>query len=260
MIAAVPVDPRPSVAVPEALPIPHLLPLPTARESYLVWKRRLDIVLAGILLVLTAPLLLLAVVLTKLTSRGPVFYTQTRFGRNGQPFLIYKVRTMVPNCESRTGACWSPPGDPRVTRVGRFLRKTKLDELPQLWNIFRGDMSLIGPRPERPEFISGLSLHFSRYFDRLQVPQGLTGLAQVQLPADTDLESVRRKLVYDLYYVENLSLGLDLRILIGTGLYLLQVPFPLIRVLLGFPNERGVEPADESLEDTSVDLPVVNPV
>src|SRR5205823_10851019 len=158
-------------------------------------------------------------------SRGPVFYSQTRLGRGGRPFRIYKIRTMVHNCERQSGARWCTSGDPRITPVGRFLRATHLDELPQLWNVLRGDMSLIGPRPERPEIIAALERAIPRYHDRLLVRPGLSGLAQVQLPADTDLHSVRRKLAYDLYYVEQLGAWLDLRLALATALYLLRVPF-----------------------------------
>src|SRR5260370_5820150 len=108
---------------------------------------------------------------------------------------------MFHNCERNSGACWATAGDPRITPVGRCLRRLHLDELPQLWNVVRGDMSLVGPRPERPEFIPHLEKHIARYQERMSVRPGLTGLAQIQLPADTDLDRVRRKLAYDLYYI-----------------------------------------------------------
>src|SRR5439155_12868491 len=120
---------------------------------------------------------LLSMLLVKLTSRGPALYTQTRLGRNGRPFTIYKLRTMQHRCESLTGARWSTPGDPRITPVGRFLRKTHLDELPQLWNVLRGDMALVGPRPERPEFVPQLEQAVPHYRDRLLVRPGVSGLA-----------------------------------------------------------------------------------
>src|SRR5207253_4196733 len=142
----------------------------------------------------------------------PVFYSQIRLGRGGKPFAIYKIRTMTHNCEKVSGAQWSTPGDARITPVGRFLRKTHLDELPQLWNVLRADMSLVGPRPERPEFVPKLEHALPRYRDRLAVRPGVSGLAQVQLPPDTDLASVRRKLAHDLFYVERMSFWLDLRI------------------------------------------------
>jgi lipopolysaccharide/colanic/teichoic acid biosynthesis glycosyltransferase len=198
---------------------------------------------ALVLLVLGAPLILLAGLLVKLTSRGPMLYSQTRLGRFGRPYRIFKIRTMAHNCESTSGAKWSTEGDPRITRVGRFLRKTHLDELPQLWNILRGEMSLVGPRPERPEFIPQLEQAIPRYRERLLVRPGVTGLAQVQLPADTDLASVRRKLAYDLYYVQEVGLGLDLRIVAATALKVVGVRFDAMRMLCRLPSRDRVEAA-----------------
>jgi lipopolysaccharide/colanic/teichoic acid biosynthesis glycosyltransferase len=206
-------------------------------------KGTVDFTLSLVLLVLTAPLVLFAVALVKLTSRGPAFYSQTRVGRNGLLYAIYKIRTMAHNCESRTGPRWSVPGDPRITRVGRFLRKTHLDELPQLWNVLRGEMSLVGPRPERPEFVMQLEQIIPRYRERLSVHPGVTGLAQIQLPPDTDLESVRRKIAYDVYYVAHMSPWLDLQVLLGTGFHVLGVPFSIVRRLLGLPGGATVERA-----------------
>ena len=155
---------------------------------------------------LAAPLILLAMALVKLTSRGPAIYRQVRAGLGGRPFTIYKIRTMAHDCEARTGPVWATADDPRVTPLGRFLRRSHLDELPQLWNVLRGEMSLVGPRPERPEFVAQLQRAIPDYRRRLQVPPGVTGLAQVQLPPDTDLAGVRRKLVYDLYYIRRMEL------------------------------------------------------
>src|SRR5947209_15123867 len=123
---------------------------------------------------------------------------------------MYKIRSMAHDCERLTGARWATRQDPRVTPVGRFLRKTKIDELPQLWNVLRGEMSLIGPRPERPEFSQNLAACVERYLERVSIRPGMTGLAQISLPPDTDLESVMRKLKYDLCYIDHLSLWLDL--------------------------------------------------
>jgi lipopolysaccharide/colanic/teichoic acid biosynthesis glycosyltransferase len=195
----------------------------------------LDGVLGLVLLVLSAPLILLAGLLIRLTSRGPVFYSQTRSGRNGRPFTLYKIRTMYHDCEQQSGPRWSRPGDPRVMPVGRLLRKTHLDELPQLWNVLRGEMSLVGPRPERPEFIPQLEQAIPYYRGRLLVRPGLTGLAQVQLPPDTDLASVRLKLAYDLYYVRQHGLWLDLRILAGTVFHVLGMPWQTVRKLTLIP-------------------------
>src|SRR5262245_22208400 len=143
-------------------------------EWYLPCKHGLDYAVAVVLAALAAPLLLFAAVLVKLTSRGPAFYSQTRVGADGRHFTIYKVRTMIHNAESLTGARWSLPGDPRITLVGRFLRASHLDELPQLWNVLRGEMSLVGPRPERPEFVPGLEKALPGYTNRLLVRPGVT--------------------------------------------------------------------------------------
>ena len=153
----------------------------------------------------------------KLTSPGPAFYTQTRVGQGGRPFTIYKLRTMIHNCESLTGPRWCMPGDPRVTPAGWLLRVTHLDELPQLLNVLRGEMSLVGPRPERPEFLPQLERALPAYRQRLVVRPGVTGLAQVKLPADTDLDSVRRKLAHDLYYIERLESLARLALAGGNG-------------------------------------------
>jgi lipopolysaccharide/colanic/teichoic acid biosynthesis glycosyltransferase len=206
-------------------------------------KIGIDFALASTILAASAPTLLVIAALVKLTSRGPVFYKQTRLGRNGRLYYIYKIRSMVRDSERLTGPCWSTPRDPRVTPIGRFLRSTHLDELPQLWNVLRGDMSLVGPRPERPEFLDELEKAYPRYRERLAVRPGLTGLAQVQLPPDSDLTSVRRKLVCDLYYVEHVGPTLDLQILLTTPLYLLGIPFTVSRKLLGTPCRIAIEAA-----------------
>ncbi len=208
---------------------------------YFVLKTGMDFVAALALLLLTAPILLIAMVLVKLTSRGPALYSQTRLGRLGKPFTIYKLRTMIHDCESLTGARWSTPGDGRITPVGRWLRKTHLDELPQLWNVLRGDMSLVGPRPERPEFVPHLEMAIPHYRERLLLRPGVTGLAQVQQPPDTNLVSVRIKLAYDLHYVQNLGFWLDVRITLGTACKMLGVPFHAIRWSLSLPSKEAVE-------------------
>jgi lipopolysaccharide/colanic/teichoic acid biosynthesis glycosyltransferase len=183
---------------------------------------------------------ILAIIIIKLTSRGPAVYTQTRLGKDGKPFVIYKLRTMAHQCESLSGACWSLPGDPRITKLGRLLRKTHVDELPQLWNVLLGDMSLIGPRPERPEFVPQLEQAVPLYRCRLQVKPGVTGLAQVQLPADTNLASVRAKIAYDIFYIRNASLWLDTRILLATACKLAALSFGVTRVLCGFSDRDTV--------------------
>jgi lipopolysaccharide/colanic/teichoic acid biosynthesis glycosyltransferase len=201
----------------------------------------LDFVLAFILSVPALPIILLAALAVKLTSRGPAFYTQTRVGKDGKLFTICKLRTMIDNCESLTGARWSMPGDPRVTAVGWFLRTSHLDELPQLLNVLRGEMSLIGPRPERPEFLPELEEALPSYTQRLTVRPGVTGLAQVQLPPDTDIGSVRRKLGHDLYYILHLTPWLDLRLLLATGLFAVGVSFRVFGRLLAIPSHDEIE-------------------
>jgi hypothetical protein len=141
----------------------------------------------------------------------------------------------------RNGACWSKPGDPRITSLGRILRKLHLDELPQLWNVVCGEMRLIGPRPERPEFIPELADQIPHYCDRLQVPPGITGFAQVQLPADINLGSVRAKIAYDLWYIKNRSIGLEIRILAATALKMVGLSYETLRWLMCFPSCRAVE-------------------
>jgi lipopolysaccharide/colanic/teichoic acid biosynthesis glycosyltransferase len=219
---------------------------------YLRARTAIDFVASLVLAVLALPVVVLSAVIVKLTSPGPAFYTQTRVGRNGRPFTIIKVRTMINNCESLTGPRWSIPGDPRVTRFGWFLRVTHLDELPQLLNVLRGEMSLIGPRPERPEFLPELERAFPAYRQRLVVRPGVTGLAQVQLPADADLTSVRRKLAHDLYYIRHLSPWLDLRLLVCTAFYALGVPFGVVGKLLGIPSGEEIEKAMQGVVSETV--------
>jgi lipopolysaccharide/colanic/teichoic acid biosynthesis glycosyltransferase len=142
---------------------------------------------------------------------------QTRSGKNGRPFTLIKLRTMVANAEAGTGAVWTQPNDPRITRVGRILRKTHIDEFPQLLNVLLGQMSLVGPRPERPEFVNEFEWTLPHYRERLNVRPGITGFAQLELPPDTDLDSVRKKLGYDLFYIRNASPWFDARILCFTA-------------------------------------------
>jgi lipopolysaccharide/colanic/teichoic acid biosynthesis glycosyltransferase len=208
---------------------------------YLVCKTVLEFLLALVLLVLAAPVMLLTALVVKLTSRGPAFYTQARVGRNGRLFTILKLRTMIHDCESLTGPRWAIRGDPRVTAIGHVLRITHLDELPQLINVLRGDMALIGPRPERPEFVCQLERALPDYRGRLAVRPGVTGLAQVQLSADTDVASVRRKLLYDLHYIDRLSWWMDVRILAATVLYALGNPGRLMQRLHLVPGSSVVE-------------------
>jgi lipopolysaccharide/colanic/teichoic acid biosynthesis glycosyltransferase len=202
---------------------------------------------ALVMLVAAAPIILLAALIVRLTSPGPAFYTQTRLGRHGRAYTIFKLRSMTHNCEKHSGVRWSTAGDPRITAFGRFLRRSHLDELPQLWNVLRGDMSLVGPRPERPEFIPQLEQALPFYRARLSVRPGVTGLAQVQLGPDTDLESVRRKLAYDLHYVQHYGPWLDFRIILATGLHLFGLPFYILGRWLRLPRGPQLEDAYERL-------------
>jgi lipopolysaccharide/colanic/teichoic acid biosynthesis glycosyltransferase len=212
----------------------------TEAQWYGAAKRGQDILCACVLSIVAVPIILLASILVKMTSRGPAFYAQVRLGRHGVPFKIYKIRTMVDGCESVTGPCWSVPGDSRATPVGRLLRRTHLDELPQLLNVLRGQMSLIGPRPERPAFLPVLEQALPSYRRRLLVRPGVTGLAQLHLPPDTDLRSVRSKLTCDLYYIEHLSFGLDMRIMVCTVLYAAGVPFRWSRRWFQVPSIKVI--------------------
>jgi lipopolysaccharide/colanic/teichoic acid biosynthesis glycosyltransferase len=216
---------------------------PLSPHRYVRCKMAVEWVIALVLLTLAAPVVALCAALVRLTSRGPAFYSQVRMGRGGRHFRIHKLRTMVHNCERKTGARWAQKDDPRVTRVGRFLRRTHLDELPQLVNVLKGEMSLVGPRPERPEFLAELVRQVPHYSDRLLVRPGVTGLAQVQLPADTDLDSVRRKLAYDLYYVRHISLWLDARLMACTAVHVLGVPCHVLARMFYMPPREKVEHA-----------------
>jgi lipopolysaccharide/colanic/teichoic acid biosynthesis glycosyltransferase len=184
-------------------------------------------------LVPALPVIGLLVLLVRLTSRGPGIFRQVRVGLNGKTYMMYKLRSMRVDAEAATGAVWSTKHDPRVTCLGRFLRLVHLDEFPQLFNAVRGDMALIGPRPERPEFVHTLARQLPGYLGRLAVRPGITGLAQINLPPDTDLDSVRRKLVLDLEYVERGGWWLDLRIFAATFLRLLHLPTHWLVALLG---------------------------
>jgi lipopolysaccharide/colanic/teichoic acid biosynthesis glycosyltransferase len=223
---------------------------PEAVGTYATIKPAFDVATAVVLLILAAPVMLAAMVLVRLTSRGPAIYSQRRMGLHGRVFTIYKIRTMYQDCEARSGVTWSRPGDPRITPVGRVLRFTHLDELPQLINVLLGEMSLVGPRPERPEFLPKLERALPDYRRRLAVRPGVTGLAQVQQPPDTDIHSVRRKLNYDLHYAEGMGLWLDVRIVMATALKCVGVPFAWIGALLMLPdpNSRlGPEPGPNGL-------------
>lgn len=212
-------------------------------NRYELAKLIFDRVFAIFLLALLSPVVLFALVLVRLTSRGSTIYTQRRVGQFGQHFTIYKIRSMYIDSEIN-GPRWSLPGDKRVTPIGRFLRWSHIDELPQLINVVRGEMSLIGPRPERPELIEQLEHALPHYHYRHKIRPGITGLAQVIQAPDTDLESVRRKLNYDVYYVDRMSFSLNARIWLATALLLFQLSGASIASLMRFPFEQPeLEPA-----------------
>jgi len=181
-----------------------------------VSKRAFDLSLSLVGLILSAPLALLTALAVRIDSRGPVIYRQERVGFHNKNFIIFKFRTMVANAEQETGPVWAAEGDARITRVGRFLRVSRLDEIPQLWNIFKGDMSFVGPRPERPHFVEELQSHLPYYAERHNVKPGLTGWAQVCYPYGASEAAALEKLNYDLYYIKHSSLGMDLIIIMQT--------------------------------------------
>jgi exopolysaccharide biosynthesis polyprenyl glycosylphosphotransferase len=180
-----------------------------------LFKRIFDIFLSVFLLILYSPLLILAIILIKLTSKGPVFYIQERVGRNEKIYRMYKFRSMVQNAEEY-GPEWAGEQDPRITGIGKILRKMYIDEIPQLINVLKNEMSIVGPRPERPFFVNKLKNEIPYYYKRLSVKPGITGWAQIKHKYDSSLEDVKAKLQYDFYYIENMSLKLDFKIMINT--------------------------------------------
>jgi lipopolysaccharide/colanic/teichoic acid biosynthesis glycosyltransferase len=208
----------------------------TADVLYSWFKRSLDILLSSVGLLVMAPVFVVIAAVIKVDSRGPVLYGQERIGLNrrrsrgtrrstderrkrdtlGRPFKIWKFRTMIVDAEKDTGAVWAQANDSRITRVGKILRNSRLDEFPQLWNVLRGDMCLVGPRPERPSFVLSLSESLPDYPKRCFALPGITGLAQVKSKYDTSIETVNRKLAYDLYYVRHGRIMLDFKIMVAT--------------------------------------------
>ncbi len=190
------------------------LPLDSAWNRFV--KRGFDIVGSIIGLVICAPVIAVASIFIKKSSRGAVFYKQVRCGEDGREFILYKLRTMTDSAEERSGPVMATQDDPRITPIGRSLSRFNLDELPQLYNVLRGDMSLVGPRPERPHFIEQFKYSIPRYMSRHHIKCGLTGWAQVHgLIQNTSLEE---RIKYDIYYMENWSLIFDLRIILMTAL------------------------------------------
>jgi len=207
------------------------IPLGDLRPSWLIFsagfkrprvlngvKRAGEAVLSAVLLVLAAPLVLLVALAVRLSSPGPVLYRQARVGKSGRHFDLLKFRTMRVDAEAASGPVWaSGEGDTRITEVGRFLRRTRLDELPQLWNVVTGAMSFVGPRPERPHFVEKLRRVIPFYDERHGVRPGITGWAQVRFPYGSTLEDAEEKLEFDLYYVKHMSFLLDVAILLETA-------------------------------------------
>ncbi|HKV75079.1 MAG TPA: sugar transferase [Gemmatimonadales bacterium] len=224
---------------PSAVALPYVAVAPSvAAEAYPETaersRRPLNVVLAAIAIVLLSPVMLVIALLIKLTSRGPVFYTQTRVGWDrrstrpgppderrredigGLPFKIYKFRSMHVNAEHLTGAVWAAKEDPRVTWLGQYLRQYRLDELPQLINVIKGDMNVVGPRPERPTIFADLRREITEYPRRQRARPGITGLAQVNQQYDTSLDDVRNKVRFDLEYIRRQGLLEDMRIMLKT--------------------------------------------
>ena len=221
--------------------------------KYFQFRNWFDRTVAFLLLIPGLPIMLAVAILLILTSDGPIFYRQRRVGLRGKVFTLLKFRTMIPNAEKKTGPVWTSVNDPRITKVGKLLRPTHLDELPQLFNVLMGEMMLIGPRPERPEFTVRLAEKIPGYYNRNLITPGVTGLAQMNLPPDSDLESVRRKLTLDLEYIKTGSFGQDFRIFCATFLRLIGVPGHQCVRLTGV--ERSVTvPAYMYLEGVDGDL------
>ena len=189
------------------------------------WEKKLkrisDVIISLIILIITFPLNILVSIFIKLDSKGPILFKQDRIGMNNKEFRIYKFRSMYQDAEKHTGPVWSTKDDPRVTRVGRIMRQLRIDEIPQFFNVLKGEMSLVGPRPERPYFVEMLAEQLPYYRRRLKVRPGITGWAQVKHKYDESIEDVKVKLRYDLFYIENMSLRMDIKILARTILVVL---------------------------------------
>jgi exopolysaccharide biosynthesis polyprenyl glycosylphosphotransferase len=179
-------------------------------------KRLMDVLTSLIILIISLPVIIITAIAIKLTGRGPIFFKQERSGMNGNAFKIIKFRSMYEDAEENTGPVWSSKDDPRVTKVGKIIRRVRIDELPQMINVLKGQMSIVGPRPERPFFVEKLSQEIPYYKRRLKVRPGITGWAQVKHKYDESVEDVKIKLRYDLFYIENMSLRMDFKIIMRT--------------------------------------------
>lgn len=187
-----------------------------AQKSFEKFKRITDLFLSVLGLTIAFPILMLVSIIIKLTSKGPVIYRQERVGKDGVIFKIYKLRTMFVDAEKNTGAVWAKEDDPRVTPIGRILRKCHIDEIPQFFNVIKGQMSIVGPRPERPEMVRDLKTLILDYEKRLQVKPGITGLAQVKHKYDETIEDVKTKIKYDLIYIKKMRLSFEMKIIAQT--------------------------------------------
>ena len=198
----------------QGLPVINIRRVPLNNTINSVVKRLVDIVGSAVGIVLASPIMIVSAILIKATSDGPVIFSQERVGLHNKAFKMYKFRTMIEQTEAEEAKGWTTKDDPRVTKIGRFLRRTSLDELPQLFNIFIGQMSLVGPRPERPQFVEKFREEIPRYMIKHQVRPGLTGWAQINgLRGDTSIE---KRIEHDLYYIENWTLEFDIKILLLT--------------------------------------------
>ncbi len=185
-----------------------------------LFKRVLDIIISSTLLLLLSPILIIIILIIKLSSKGPIFYTQLRVGRNSKTFKMYKLRSMVKDAEEY-GPEWAGENDPRISGIGKIIRMVYLDEVPQLINVLKNEMSIVGPRPERPYFVEVLSKEIPYYYKRLSVKPGITGWAQIKHKYDSSLDDVKEKLKFDFYYIENMSLKLDFKIMVNTFLVII---------------------------------------
>lgn len=225
-------------------------------SPYFAWKSWIDVLVAAILLVFALPIIIVLVGIVRLTSKGPAIYKQVRVGKNGKIFTMYKIRSMRLDAESVTGAVWASRKDPRITWIGGILRKLHLDELPQLFNVVRGDMSMVGPRPERPEFVDILDRKIDGYNYRLLVKPGITGYAQLNLPSDIDFNDVRKKVVLDFEYIEQASPWFDFLLVFGTALKVIKFTGKVPLTLLGIyrPVEQSKWASPLKVSHDTIDL------
>jgi lipopolysaccharide/colanic/teichoic acid biosynthesis glycosyltransferase len=224
-------------------------------SAYFRRKRYVDFSIALLMSVFAIPVIFLAWLLVRLTSRGPGIYKQVRLGLDGKPFTIYKLRSMRVDAEVATGAVWAARKDRRVTFIGKILRMSHIDELPQIYNVLRGEMALVGPRPERPEFVTELEKRIDGYAYRLYVKPGVTGLAQLNQDSDIDLNDVRRKLIFDFEYIERASLWFDMRLILCTSLKAVFLCRPAVMKLFGLYREANKSDWTTKLLQTSYASP-----